>query len=73
MTQQGATVLLVCVLEDICDWRGPVVIALTRAEDAEWVSALSASIPSAVTILPQVAGDLGQRLNALDQTLVAAD
>ncbi|MBA3754997.1 MAG: DUF2064 domain-containing protein [Nitrosomonas sp.] len=70
-TQQVATALLACALEDACDWRGPVVIAPARAEDAEWARALSTPIPSAVTILPQVAGNLGQRLNALDQTLRA--
>lgn len=71
MTQQVATALLACALEDACDWPGPVVIAPASAEDAEWAHTLSAPIPSAVTILPQVAGNLGQRLNALDQTLRA--
>lgn len=71
MTQQVATALLACALEDACDWPGPVVIAPANTEDAEWARALSAPIPSAVTILPQVAGNLGQRLNALDQTLRA--
>ena len=71
MAQQSAQALLACALEDACDWPGPVVIAPANADDVEWAQALSAAIPSPVMIVPQVAGNLGQRLNALDQTLRA--
>ncbi|SFE39479.1 DUF2064 domain-containing protein [Nitrosomonas sp. Nm166] len=73
MTHQVATALLACALEDVCEWPGPVVIAPASAEDVEWARDLSISIPSAVTIVPQATGNLGQRLNALDQALRAQD
>ncbi len=71
ITQKVAEALLACALEDACDWPGPVVIAPASVEDVEWARALSAPVPSPVTVVPQVAGNLGQRLNALDQTLRA--
>jgi glycosyltransferase A (GT-A) superfamily protein (DUF2064 family) len=40
-------------------------------EDVEWARALSAPVISPVTVVPQGTGNLGQRLNALDQTLRA--
>lgn len=67
--QQIAQALLACALEDANDWPGPVVIAPASVEDIEWAQALSAQILSQVVIVPQVVGNLGQRLNALDQTL----
>ncbi len=70
-TQQIASALLACALEDACEWPDPVVIAPAEASDSEWAQALAAVIPSPVIIAPQVAGNLGQRLNALDQTLRA--
>lgn len=71
VAQQIATALLACALEDACDWPGAVVIAPANAEDMEWARALSTQIASPVLIVPQVSGNLGQRLNALDQTLRA--
>ncbi len=71
MTQKVAEALLACALEDACNWPGPVVIAPASEEDIEWAQALSAPISSQVMVVPQVAGNLGQRLNALDQTLRA--
>ena len=71
MTQKVAEAILACALEDACNWPGPVVIAPASAADVDWAQAFSASIPSSVTVVPQVAGNLGQRLNALDQTLRA--
>ena len=70
-THQVATALLACALEDACDWPGPVVIAPASAEDVEWAWDLSTSISSSVAIMPQATGNLGQRLNALDQVLRA--
>ena len=71
VAHQIATALLACALEDACDWPGAVVIAPANAEDMEWARALSTQIASPVLIVPQVSGNLGQRLNALDQTLRA--
>jgi len=70
-TQKVADALLACALEDSCDWPGPVVIAPANVEDVEWARALSAPVTSPVTVVPQGTGNLGQRLNALDQTLRA--
>lgn len=70
-TQKVADALLACALEDACDWPGPVVIAPANVEDVEWARALSAPVTSPVTVVPQGTGNLGQRLNALDQTLRA--
>lgn len=69
VAQQIAHALLDCALEDAREWPGAVVIAPANQEDVEWARAISASIPSPVTILPQRSGNLGERLNALDQTL----
>lgn len=71
MTQKIAEALLTCALEDACNWPGPVVIAPASTADIEWAWAFSAPVPSPVVVVPQVAGNLGQRLNALDQTLRA--
>lgn len=71
MTQQVASALLACAVEDACDWRGPAVIAPASMEDVAWAEELSTPIPALVLVVPQVAGNLGQRLNALDQTLRA--
>ena len=71
MTQKVAEALLACALEDACNWPGPVVIAPASAADVDWARNLSAPIPSPVMIIPQVTGNLGQRLNTLDQTLRA--
>ncbi|MBX3616673.1 TIGR04282 family arsenosugar biosynthesis glycosyltransferase [Nitrosomonas sp.] len=68
-TYQIAEALLMCALEDAADWPGPVVIAPAHAEDSDWARSLSIPHASRVTIVPQIAGNLGQRLNALDQTL----
>ena len=48
-----------------------MVIAPASAEDDAWARELSTPIPAPVLVVPQVAGNLGQRLNALDQTLRA--
>ncbi len=71
LAQQVADALLACALEDTCNWPGPVIIAPANQEDMEWVQALSVPTNFPVTALPQVAGNLGQRLNALDQALRA--
>ena len=69
MTFQIASALLACAVEDACDWPGPVVIAPADVQDNDWARTLSQPITSPVQVIPQMAGNLGQRLNALDQTL----
>jgi hypothetical protein len=68
---QIARALLACALEDAAGWPGPVVIAPASAEDAHWAQTVSFAVSSQVAVVPQVSGNLGQRLNALDQTLRA--
>lgn len=71
---QIAEALLACALEDVMAWPGTVVIAPADVKDNEWAENLSKQkhaeqIPATVKVLPQTDGNLGQRLNALDQTL----
>lgn len=66
VTQRVAEALLNCALEDACSWEGPVVIAPASGEDVTWASTLLPQTQSRVWVQPQVAGNLGQRLNALD-------
>lgn len=70
-TQQVANALLACALEDASAWPGPVVIAPADVNDIDWAEALAAAIRSLVIIIPQAAGNLGERLNALDKILRA--
>lgn len=69
IAQQVAHALLACALEDANDWHGPVVIAPASVDDAEWARTLSVPMATPLIVVPQVAGNLGQRLNALDQIL----
>ena len=61
--------LLACALEDAAEWPGPVAIAPAHAEDADWARSLPIAHASTVMVVAQTAGNLGQRLNALDRTL----
>lgn len=67
-TCQVAQALLDCALEDAYAWRGQVVIAPAADSDVAWAKGLLTRHPSA-SVCPQVAGNLGQRLNALDTVL----
>lgn len=67
--RQVADALLACALEDACAWPGPVVIAPADQGDVEWVQTLLLPTHFPVTVMPQVMGNLGQRLNALDRAL----
>ncbi|MBY0498414.1 MAG: DUF2064 domain-containing protein [Nitrosomonas sp.] len=67
--RQVADALLACALEDASAWPGPVVIAPADQGDVKWVQALSLPTHFPVTVMPQVTGNLGQRLNALDRAL----
>ena len=62
---QIAGLLLDCALEDLQQWPAARVIAPDHAQHLAWAQALC---PQA-TVLAQSAGNLGQRLNALDQRL----
>lgn len=63
-----AEALLDCALEDASEWQGPIVIAPADDVDSEWAVSL---LPEArqIEVFPQIIGNLGQRLNALDQSL----
>lgn len=61
--------LLDCALEDLAQWPGQRVIAPDAPEHEDWAAA---RLPGGLC-LPQPAGNLGERLNALDRTLRAAD
>ena len=65
-THRVAEALLNCVLEDASIWPGKVVFSPSDAADAQWANRL---IARKVTIVPQVCGNLGERLNAVDQEL----
>jgi len=68
-TAELAALLLDCALEDAQAWPGPLVIAPARPSDADWASGL---LERPACILPQPAGNLGERLNAVDRQLRAA-
>jgi glycosyltransferase A (GT-A) superfamily protein (DUF2064 family) len=63
-----ADALLACALEDACDWPGPVVIAPAHPSDYAWAASLLPQQPN-IHIVPQPDGNLGERLNAIDQNL----
>jgi glycosyltransferase A (GT-A) superfamily protein (DUF2064 family) len=58
-----ASGLLAAALEDARGWPGPVVIAPACAADASWASEL---LSRPAQVVPQIEGNLGQRLNAVD-------
>jgi hypothetical protein len=64
-----AEALLACALEDARGWSGPVIIAPSHPADYAWADALLPEIRSKVGVEPQSSGNLGQRLNALDNKL----
>lgn len=63
-----AEALLACTLEDLRDWGGPIVLAPAEAQDRAWAQAL---LGARVQVLPQPAGNLGERLAAVDRELRA--
>jgi glycosyltransferase A (GT-A) superfamily protein (DUF2064 family) len=66
---QIAEALLACALEDVLAWPGSVVIAPADVKDREWAVNLCKQTRADAKVLPQVGGNLGQRLNALDHAL----
>ena len=64
--------MLNCALEDLCAWSGPVVLAPDNPHDLAWARTLPATraaCPGAARYLAQGAGNLGQRIARLDQSL----
>ena len=57
--------LLACALADARQWPGTVVLAPAHATDTEW----AAGLVDGAEVLSQGTGNLGSRLNTLDQTL----
>ncbi len=68
-TYHVAEALLACAMEDAENWLGPVVIAPANAADHDWANTLFKNVNPCVNVLPQISGNLGQRLNGLDATL----
>lgn len=64
-----AKALLDCALEDVSEWQGLAAIAFADDADFEWAASLLSKGPRQIEVLPQQMGNLGQRLNALDQSL----
>ena len=69
LTYEIAQALLACAFEDARAWPGPVVLSPAQKEDAAWAREQADRIGRACHVLPQIEGNLGQRLNALDRTL----
>ena len=59
--------LLACALEDAAGWPGPVALAPASTDDADWAEDLL----NGTTVVPQGSGNLGERLNHVDETLRA--
>ena len=62
----AATHLWACVLEDVQSWPGPVYFAPAENEDAAWLARQLGSSHEAVL---QAGGNLGERINHVDETL----
>lgn len=60
--------LLACALEDLSCWHGKIVVSPSHTSDKQWAAEL---LTKPTQIIPQVEGNLGQRLNILDQQLRA--
>lgn len=63
-TLELARHLLATTLEDAVDWPGRVVLAPADAADAAWAGGLMAG---PCLVIPQPEGNLGNRINAVDQ------
>lgn len=57
-----------CALEDAGDWHGEIVISPAHGADSQW----AANLLPGCRVVPQPAGNLGQRLNAIDLELRSA-
>jgi uncharacterized protein len=61
-----AEALLDCTLEDVRDWPGRLVIAPASAADRDWAG----SLHTGADVIVQTDGNLGQRLQHIDQFLL---
>jgi rSAM/selenodomain-associated transferase 1 len=61
-----ASALLDCTLEDLAGWPGPIVLSPSEAQDADWARSL---LGARAQVLAQPAGNLGERLEAVDREL----
>lgn len=59
--------LLACVIDDADHWPGQVILAPSSSEDCEWAKTL---LSRPAMVLPQSEGNLGERLQHIDQQLV---
>ncbi|MBL8199074.1 MAG: TIGR04282 family arsenosugar biosynthesis glycosyltransferase [Chromatiales bacterium] len=59
-----SALLLNTALEDAARWPGPVVLSPSETEDTGWAATL---LDRPVRVIPQPAGNLGERLQAVDQ------
>ena len=64
-----AALMLDCALEDAAAWPGEACIAPADAADIAW---LDGRLAYGWRLVPQSAGNLGVRLNAVDQVLLAS-
>ncbi|MCP5244566.1 MAG: DUF2064 domain-containing protein [Burkholderiales bacterium] len=69
LTLQIAQALFECAVEDAADWPGLVVLAPANQKDSYWARLQARRCCRNFMIVPQISGNLGQRLNALDLTL----
>lgn len=73
---QVAEALLACTLEDVLAWPFNIVIAPAQPQDREWAKLYfrqknKTSHKAQFKVIPQTHGNLGERLNVLDQSLRA--
>jgi len=68
-THRIANALLACALEDVSAWSGSVVLAPASKTDTDWAHELASRFSHHCRVVPQTNGNLGQRLNILDQEL----
>ncbi|MCB1947993.1 MAG: DUF2064 domain-containing protein [Burkholderiales bacterium] len=70
---QVAQALLNCAMEDAVAWPGPVVLAPASDQDYDWAQQQAMQFRLPCRVIPQISGNLGQRLNALDLALRRQD
>lgn len=64
-----AEALLACAIEDTKAWQGQVVIACADENDMQWAQTLNEHAQVIAQLPSGLSGNLGQRLNYVDQTL----
>ena len=69
LTLRIAQALFKCAMEDAADWPGLVVLAPASRDDYYWAQHQARRCCSHFMVVPQISGNLGQRLNALDLVL----